>query len=281
MFDLEKQIARWRRQTEKSVGRQDGRLDELESHLRDQVEQLLKTGLTPEEAFHQAVARLGDPGAISAEFRKTRSAAWRPARVAFLLWVVLAVAAGLLLLASVAESTRDLLLAVHVYSITLGYCGALITGGLGACFVIQNLFDQGQKPGRVATDRNLTFLGSASALLTGLGFILGMFWSKSRYGSYWTWDPREIGGAVVLVWLSLMWVWRRFGQPGPRWFMLMGITGGTLTTLAWFGPWTFGQGSAYGGLVTSSILKGVLLLQNAILFLGFLPPGCLAWKRRV
>ena len=45
-------------------------IDELESHLRDEVERLTRGGLPLDQAWPQAVARLGGPEQLAAEFAK-------------------------------------------------------------------------------------------------------------------------------------------------------------------------------------------------------------------
>ena len=58
MFDLEKNISDWKESAGQHVPAED--LDELESHLRDDVEEALASGMSEEEAFVLANHRLGD-----------------------------------------------------------------------------------------------------------------------------------------------------------------------------------------------------------------------------
>lgn len=48
-------------------------LDELESHLRDEVEHLMRSGLNSEQAFQSAVERLGRAEILQPEFTKVRT----------------------------------------------------------------------------------------------------------------------------------------------------------------------------------------------------------------
>ncbi len=70
MFDLETQIRDWKHhlQEHSSIGY--GDLEELESHLRDSIDELVATQLNNEEAFLIAVKRLGDVDSIQREFAK-------------------------------------------------------------------------------------------------------------------------------------------------------------------------------------------------------------------
>jgi hypothetical protein len=80
MFDMEHAIAEWRRQM-RSVGlRNPAALDELESHLREEMEQLMELGLTAPASFEMAVQRLGQPGPLQSEWAKAGHGRWAPLR---------------------------------------------------------------------------------------------------------------------------------------------------------------------------------------------------------
>ncbi len=70
MFDVEQAIADWRAKMAARAVDDPEWLDELESHLRDEIEALEQTGLAAERAFEEAVTRIGMPGALKKEFRK-------------------------------------------------------------------------------------------------------------------------------------------------------------------------------------------------------------------
>jgi hypothetical protein len=70
MFDLKLEINRWRTAVAAEGPCREQDLVELESHLREEVEALVGTGLREREAFLVASTRLGHPAAIGAEFAK-------------------------------------------------------------------------------------------------------------------------------------------------------------------------------------------------------------------
>ena len=73
MSDIESQIAEWRAYVDKAPA-VDGRdVDELEGHLRDQIAELERAGLTADEAFLVAVKRMGDLDTLSREFAREHS----------------------------------------------------------------------------------------------------------------------------------------------------------------------------------------------------------------
>jgi hypothetical protein len=96
MFDLEKAINEWRNQVS-GVGVKSAKiLDELETHLREDIEVQRRDGIEPEQAFVRSIVRLGHADALQLEFRKSETAStamnkWRLALcvvlVAIIVWL--------------------------------------------------------------------------------------------------------------------------------------------------------------------------------------------------
>ena len=72
MFELNRAVAQWRRGMAKAI-KDLVVLEEMEAHLRDDIEQRISSGATAEVAFEAAVHTFGRPELIRAEFRKVRS----------------------------------------------------------------------------------------------------------------------------------------------------------------------------------------------------------------
>lgn len=70
---LEEQIAHWREYLRRRRAIHAPDVEELEDHLRDQVEALTGSGLTGDEAFLVAVKRMGSLDALSREFAREHS----------------------------------------------------------------------------------------------------------------------------------------------------------------------------------------------------------------
>jgi len=70
MFDLDQAIAEWRRQMLSAGIKSPVPLEELEIHLREDVEQGMRSGLTAQAAFETAVQRMGQADGLKAEFKK-------------------------------------------------------------------------------------------------------------------------------------------------------------------------------------------------------------------
>lgn len=70
MFDLEQAIAQWRKQMLAAGIETPALLEELEIHLREEIEQRMKSGLSEEDASHSAVETMGQARALQKEFSK-------------------------------------------------------------------------------------------------------------------------------------------------------------------------------------------------------------------
>jgi len=99
MFNLEKEIKQWRKELRKNEALEDGYIAELESHLRDEINNQIKLGANEEEAFRKAVKSIGQPESIGEEFYKTHTRRlsgrppWKPPRfMPELLWNYLKIA---------------------------------------------------------------------------------------------------------------------------------------------------------------------------------------------
>ena len=70
MFDLDQAIADWRRQMLAAGIQTPVPLEELESHLHEEIERQTASGLNAQQAFEIAVQEIGQPGALKKEFKK-------------------------------------------------------------------------------------------------------------------------------------------------------------------------------------------------------------------
>ncbi|MDH4219079.1 MAG: ABC transporter permease [Candidatus Aminicenantes bacterium] len=73
MFDLDKAIKKWRKELKKNEAMENGYVEELESHLRDEIDRQFTEGLSWEEAFERAVEEIGGVENIGAEYYKTNT----------------------------------------------------------------------------------------------------------------------------------------------------------------------------------------------------------------
>ena len=93
MFDLERAITEWKKKFSQSPIFEDGHIAELEANLRDEIEDLVSQGKSPEDALAEAVATACRPAALGAEYfkahtnRRSGRPSWQPPRfVPALVW---------------------------------------------------------------------------------------------------------------------------------------------------------------------------------------------------
>ena len=73
MHNLDNDIAGWRQQMFAAGIKSAEVLDELESHLRDDIERRIRAGADAARVFRVAVAQFGPPKSLKAEFEKVQN----------------------------------------------------------------------------------------------------------------------------------------------------------------------------------------------------------------
>jgi putative ABC transport system permease protein len=71
MFDMEKEIRKWRLELRKNVSLRDGDIAELESHLREETARRIEAGTDEESAFREALAGSAPAEVLGDEFEKS------------------------------------------------------------------------------------------------------------------------------------------------------------------------------------------------------------------
>ena len=78
MFDLNNAISSWRMNLSEKQTFAKSDIDEMETHLREEIDSLTSSNLSEQEAFLVATHRLGDTDSLAAEFAKVNtSILWR------------------------------------------------------------------------------------------------------------------------------------------------------------------------------------------------------------
>lgn len=153
---LEEQITQWRGHVARRHAIADGDVVEMEEHLREQVADLVESGLDDDEAFLVAVKRMGSLDALSREFAREHSErlwrqlvltedgdAGRASRRELWLVLALGVAAALALRAGIAWLAPELagrLAAVLVFPFLAAYFGWKRRVGFGVVGVLAAAF---------------------------------------------------------------------------------------------------------------------------------------------
>jgi hypothetical protein len=100
MFDLDQSIAEWRQQMLAAGIKTPVPLDELESHLREEIERQMKSGPNEQEAFTAAAQKLGQASALKREFQKGYPLTIKRKRISAIAAGIITILVGLVMLCS-------------------------------------------------------------------------------------------------------------------------------------------------------------------------------------
>lgn len=148
MSDIEKRIEQWRTDLADSEVMSRADIQEMESHLREEITHLGTSGLSDDEVFLVARHRLGDPTALEREFAKLRP---HRGSVHRLYWAMM----GVLLYLAAAECASMM----FPLALKLGYMAGLRQTAVG-------------------------FLGSAVEMIGFAGVILLALWLYLRHSHH-------------------------------------------------------------------------------------------------
>ena len=272
MFDLNQQIRSWKSAFAKKQACSTDELQELESHLREEIAALVAAGRSEQEAFSASVARLGDADKVCSEFAKNEtrflfdSIALRGNSVLVALVGLAAVVLGLV----VWTNRGDGLLGAHQTSISFAYVLPFLLALVGTYAIVRAaIVKSADTQFRDGFAVQCKFLLGIIALGCAIGAILGGFWAEREWGRFWAWDPKETGAvSVVVCALALCFVVTRLklssvhlGQAS----LIMSL----VTFVAWFGPAVYLDDVGQSALIA---LVVAFIVQLAILSISFLLP---------
>jgi ABC-type transport system involved in cytochrome c biogenesis permease subunit len=124
-------------------------------------------------------------------------------------------------------------------------------------------------------------LTAAAAVLTAIGVVLGGIWAQQQLGRFWSWDAKETGAAIVVLWDAAMLVVLGKRLLGDHAALTLGLAGNAVVASAWFGPHVLGLGlHAYGWPALALPLGAFLLAQIVLACLSFVPAGMLSRRVR-
>ena len=276
MFDLNQQIDSWKSAFAKKQACSIDELQELESHLREEIAALVAAGRSEQEAFAVSVSRLGDPDKICIEFAKNErqflcdSLALRGNSVL----VVLVGLAAVVLALAVWMNRGDGLLGAHQGSISFAYLIPFLLALVGTYAIVRaSIVKSADTQFRDRFAVQCKILLGIIALGCATGAIFGGLWANREWGRFWAWDPKEIGAlsvvacALILCLLvtKLKLTSVHLGQAS----LIMSL----VTCVAWFGPVVY---AADVGQLALVLLVAAFVVQLAILSISlFLPKRAL------
>lgn len=267
MPDLETQIAAWRRQMLAAGIKTPSTLDELESHLREEIDRLRATGVSETEALSLAVSRLGQPATMQVEFKKLGRPALSAANVVTAVWAGLILLLILIFLPKLLDRKPNVLLLTHILTVTAGYLAAFVVGGCGMAWVCWQ-WRRGVAPARhEAINRTALRFTRLAAGFIVLAVALGMIWSGPNLGAYFIGDFKEIGGICAAAWFIGLWLAQRSPRITDRATMLLAICGSLIVSVAWFGAGPLAHAATTSGYGLASYWPLAVLTAIHLLFL--------------
>ena len=247
------------------------------------MDQFVRAGVSEAEAFQRAVAQLGPPATVAAEFRKLSAFRWWPVRIVIAVWM----AAILSLVCNFhpPDGRMDFAIEITVlcFATSIGMGSGILHGVLGACFVMQRCYSDFSPRclhALFGVSRSFAWVGAG---FTVFGMAWGEFWAHSPWTHHAGFNPGVEGWSVV-VWLVAFLAAHRSRSISARGLLVASLLGCNLILLVWFRPW-LGPGLAGGGGLQSSadpmhvlwmFMAAPLWLLNLLLFLvGLAPAGWL------
>jgi hypothetical protein len=277
MFDLNQEIDRWKRAFTATKTCSRDELEELESHLREEISAMVAAGHSHEAAFRQSVARLGDAAAVCGEFAKNErpllsdSLTIRGNSVLVTLVALAAVVTGVV----VWTQCEDGVLGAHQGSITFAYVVPFLLAIVGAYAIFRTaMVESGEPEFRDRLRSHCRLLFSVVALGCATGAILGGVWAERNWGTFWGWDVEEIGALSVIVCAILLFLLASTLKLASIHLGQACLIMSLVTFVAWFGPAVYREAVGQSAL---TLLAVCLFVQLAILsFSLFVPKHKLA-----
>jgi hypothetical protein len=107
VFNFEQSIAEWRKQMLAAGIKSPVPLEELEIHLREEVERQMWSGTEAQAAFESAVQKIGRASVLKNEFQKTNLLTVERTRIKVIAGGVLTLLVGLIMLWSAVVQSQD------------------------------------------------------------------------------------------------------------------------------------------------------------------------------
>jgi hypothetical protein len=264
MFDLNRQIDSWKKGFAKRACGSD-ELEELESHLREEISALVAAGRTEEDAFRESALRLGDPLKVSGEFAKNeRRLPWDSLAIRGNSVLVAIVGLAAVVIGVVGWTQReDGILGAHWGSITFAYVVPFLMAVVGAYAIFRTaMVNSGEPEFRDRLRSHCRLLFGVVALGCASGAILGGIWAERNMGRFWGWDVKEIGALAVVACALLLFLLASTFKLASIHLGQACLIMSLVTFVAWFGPVV---DAAAVGQSAVTLLVVCLVVQLAIL----------------
>ena len=165
-------------------------------------------------------------------------------------------------------------LATHVVTITIGYSGTFLAGGIAIGYVIRKHVIAAPDPATTKSLESMVYGVVCFALFFSfVGTVLGGIWADQSWGRFWGWDPKENGALLIVLWNAIILHARSCKWVEERGTMAMVIFGNTITSFSWFGVNMLGVGLHSYGFMDQAFwwLSGFIASQLLMMGLCLLP----------
>lgn len=186
-----------------------------------------EAGRPPMSNQHEALLVTAWFTAAAALYARGRMAAVRPAAL-FLLCALLAGAAlARRDLSPLMPALRSNWLIFHVLTAMAAYAALGLAGVFGAWAAFSKKEEQAAPVVRP--------LVKAGFLLLTAGIMTGSVWAEAAWGSYWSWDPKEIWSLITWLFYAGMLHMGKSGKAGASGLCRLAVLGLFLVIFTWLG----------------------------------------------
>jgi len=139
-------------------------------------------------------------------------------------------------------------LTVHVLTAATAYACFALTAGLAARQLISNNPD--------ITEENVYKIAGAGFTLLSLSIILGAIWAEQAWGSYWSWDPKEVWALITWIIYAVYLHLYRSSQLKSKTASILLLAGFALVLFTFFGVNYLLPGMhSYAGIMKGAAMK--------------------------
>jgi ABC-type transport system involved in cytochrome c biogenesis permease subunit len=173
-----------------------------------------------------------------------------------------------------ATLASNLWLTGHVGLVTLGYAATLLAGVVAAVYIVLGVFTRWLSTNAANELDRLVYRSLVAALVfTAAGTMMGGFWADRVWGRFWSWDPKESGALLIILWtiITLQLRWQQVA--GQRAQITMAAAGLIVLTVSWFGVGMMSVGLHSYGFMPQQVgwLATLVAVQATVVSFGLIP----------
>jgi cytochrome c-type biogenesis protein CcsB len=143
-------------------------------------------------------------------------------------------------------------LQIHVTLASLGEAGFLVAFAVNIMYLVKSALPESSRFGARLPDKNILDRIAYRAICIGYplftvgALFAGAIWAEQAWGSFWSWDPKEVGSLVVWLVYSVYLHARRVKRWAGMRATILSTTGFIFTLLTFFANLILGGLHSYG-----------------------------------